>query len=150
MELILWRHCDAEPGVPDDLRPLTPKGMDQAARMAQWLAPRLPAACRILVSPAVRAQQTAQALNRAYRTTPELATGASVADVLEVAEWPDSEQPVLVIGHQPTLGVTASFLLAGEETDRAMRTGALWWLTGRSRAGAAAAVLKIAIDPDSV
>ena len=62
MDLILWRHCEAEPGEPDLGRRLTSKGVKQAERMAAWLDSHLPDTCRILVSPADRAQQTALAL----------------------------------------------------------------------------------------
>ena len=34
MDLILWRHCEAEPGEPDLGRRLTSKGLKQAERMA--------------------------------------------------------------------------------------------------------------------
>ena len=37
MDLILWRHCEAEPGEPDLGRRLTSKGLKQGERMAQWL-----------------------------------------------------------------------------------------------------------------
>src|SRR3954452_13252336 len=55
MDLILWRHAEAEPGEPDLGRRLTPKGLKQAARMAEWLDARLPDTCKILSSPAERA-----------------------------------------------------------------------------------------------
>ena len=51
MELILWRHADAEDGIPDSERKLTPKGVKQAARMAKWLRARLSADALILASP---------------------------------------------------------------------------------------------------
>ena len=73
MDLILWRHAEAEPGEPDLARELTPRGVKQARRVAKWLEPRLPDACRILVSPAARAQQTALALERKFKTKNELA-----------------------------------------------------------------------------
>ena len=148
MDLILWRHCDAEDGVPDALRRLTPRGVRQAARIAGWLAPRLPERCRILVSPALRAQQTARALSRAFETVPELDTGASVAALLKAARWPDAIEPVLVVGHQPTLGRLAALLLDGEEEDRSMAKGAVWWLTKPREANDVA--LKHAVAPDSV
>jgi phosphohistidine phosphatase len=150
MDLILWRHCDAAPGVPDELRPLTPLGRKQAARMARWLAARVPAGGPIIVSPALRAQQTAQALEREFQTVAEIGPGASVAAVLAAANWPEAREPVLVIGHQPTLGRVASFLLAGDERDQAMRTGAVWWLSNRVHQEAAAVVLKVAIDPEFI
>src|ERR1700730_11276879 len=89
MDLILWRHAEAEPGEPDLGRRLTAKGIQQAERMATWLDHHLPDTCKILVSPADRAQQTALALKRKFRTAPELAPGASVSAVLAAAGWPD-------------------------------------------------------------
>src|SRR5690349_22456953 len=77
MDLILWRHAEAEAGEPDMGRRLTGKGVKQAERMATWLDAHLPDTCRVLVSPADRAQQTAQALNRKFKTVPELAPGAT-------------------------------------------------------------------------
>jgi phosphohistidine phosphatase len=148
MDLILWRHCEAEPGEPDLGRRLTTKGAKQAERMAEWLERHLPDTCRILVSPADRAQQTATALPRKFRTVPELAPGASVTAVLAAANWPDSREPVLIVGHQPTLGMVASFLLSGEERYWSMRKGAVWWLSNRVRESGAAVVLKTVTGPD--
>ena len=78
MELVLWRHCEAAPGVPDAARPLTPRGVAQAKSMATWLVQHLPTNCRTLVSPALRAQQTAGALGRAFETTADVGTGTTV------------------------------------------------------------------------
>ena len=148
MDLILWRHCEAEAGEPDLGRRLTSKGLKQAERMAEWLERHLPDTCRILVSPADRAQQTATALPRKFRTVPELAPGASVGAVLAAANWPDSREPVLVVGHQPTLGMVASFLLSGEEAYWSVRKGAVWWLSDRVRDGGVAVVLKTVVSPE--
>ena len=67
MDLILWRHAEAEAGEPDLGRQLTSKGRKHAVRIAGWLEHYLPSTCRILVSPADRAQQTASALKRKFR-----------------------------------------------------------------------------------
>ena len=150
MDLILWRHCEAEPGEPDLGRRLTSKGLKQAERMAQWLDTHLPDTCRVLVSPADRAQQTAVALRRKFKTVPELVPGATVAAVLTAANWPDSREPVLIVGHQPTLGAVASFLLSGEEAYWSVRKGAVWWLSNRAKEGGAAVVLKVVVAPDFV
>jgi phosphohistidine phosphatase len=150
MDLILWRHAEAEPGEPDLGRRLTSKGLKQAERMAQWLDSHLPDTCRVLVSPADRAQQTAVALQRKFKTVPELAPGASVAAVLAAANWPDSREPVLIVGHQPTLGAVASFLLSGEEAYWSVRKGAVWWLSNRAKEGVAAVVLKVVVAPDFI
>ena len=42
MDLILWRHTEAEDALPDATRELTGRGRKQAARMADWLNPGLP------------------------------------------------------------------------------------------------------------
>jgi phosphohistidine phosphatase len=131
MELILWRHCDAAPGVPDESRPLTPLGTRQALRIANWLSPRLPHDCRIVASPALRAQQTARALGRLFETDVRVASGTAPESVLAAAGWPNGNVTV-VVAHQPTLGQTASLLIDGEPHDRAMRTGEVLWLVGDS------------------
>jgi phosphohistidine phosphatase len=150
MDLILWRHAEAEPGEPDLGRRLTAKGLKQAERMGAWLEHHLPDSARILVSPADRAQQTALGLKRKFKTVDELAPGASVSAVLAAANWPDSREPVVVVGHQPTLGTVASFLLAGEEDYWSVRKGAVWWLSNRDRSGPSSVVLRVVIAPDFV
>ncbi|OZA50370.1 MAG: hypothetical protein B7X81_01395 [Hydrogenophilales bacterium 17-61-76] len=82
MDLILWRHAEAEDTSPDMERKLTGRGRKQASRMADWLNPRLPPDIRVLASPATRAWQTAQALGRDYDLVPELEPGASAANLL--------------------------------------------------------------------
>ena len=150
MDLILWRHAEAEPGEPDLGRRLTAKGQKQAERMGAWLDRHLPDGTRVLASPADRAQQTALALKRKFRTVDAIAPGASVAAVLAAAGWPDAREPVLVVGHQPTLGAVAALLLSGGEAYWAMKKGAVWWLTNRDRSGSSAIVLRVVIGPDFV
>lgn len=150
MDLILWRHAEAEPGAPDLGRRLTPKGLKQAERMGAWLERHLPDSTRVLVSPADRAQQTALALKRKFKTVDELAPGAPVAAVIAAAGWPDSREPVLIVGHQPTLGAVASFLVSGDESCWSVKKGAVWWLSSRDRAGPSAVVLRVVLGPDFV
>jgi len=159
MDLILWRHAQAvmledEGGaVAFDLerdlaRSLTPKGERQAARMGGWLNQRLPDTTRILVSPARRTQQTAEALGRRFRTVDTLHPLASVDDLLAAARWPDAREPVLIVGHQPTLGLLAARLLNGSEQPWSVRKGAVWWLRSRDREGDQQVVLHAVVPPD--
>ena len=153
MDLILWRHAEAEiirPGLDDSQRALTPKGERQARRMAQWLNARLPDSTRIIASPAVRSQQTAQALERKFRTVASIAPEASVDDVLVAAGWPGSSVPVLVVGHQPALGMAAARLLSGADQPWAMKKAAVWWLRLREREGEAHIALHAAQSVDSL
>lgn len=152
MDLILWRHAEAEFGEPDLGRKLTSKGDKQARRMAEWLHHHLPDSARILVSPATRAQQTAQALtelsHRKFRTVQEIAPGASVAQVLAAADWPESKHPIVIVGHQPTLGEVVSHLLGGSDGDWAFKKGAIWWLQSRQRDGDNEVVVRAALSPE--
>lgn len=131
MNLILWRHADAEdgaPGKPDAERRLTAKGEKQARRMAAWLEKRLPRDVRVMASPAQRAQQTARALTAGCETRSELGTSADAHAVLRAAGWPGGEGAVVVVGHQPTLGQAAALALTGKVADWSVRKGAVWWL----------------------
>jgi phosphohistidine phosphatase len=148
VELILWRHAEAAPGDPDAARPLTERGRAQAEHMARWLAPRLPRELRMLVSPARRTQETARPLGRSYETVEGLAPGTEAAAVLRIAGWPGGEQPVLIVGHQPTLGEVASRLLGGSPAAAAMGVGAIWWLRSKERKGRTEAMLLLAIEPE--
>lgn len=151
MDLILWRHAEAGVARPDqdDLeRALTPKGERQAQRMAEWLNQRLAQSTRILVSPALRCQQTARCLGRDFKTLTALAPGADVQTLLKAVRWPDAAEPVLVVGHQPTLGFVASSLLAESMQPWGLKKGAAWWLRQRERDGVAEVVLQAVQAPD--
>ena len=153
MDLILWRHAEALEmrEVQDDLdRALTPKGERQAQRMATWLNRQLPSTARVLSSPARRAQQTADALGRKYRIHADLGTEGNAQRILELANWPDAREPVLLIGHQPTLGLAAAYLLSGQALPWAVRRGGVWWLRGRERDGVLQVVLHAVVSPDRV
>jgi phosphohistidine phosphatase len=148
MELVLWRHAEAAPGDPDASRALTEHGRQQAQRMARWLAPRLPANLRLVVSPARRAQETALTLARSFETVEGLTPGNDVATLLRIAGWPDSERPVMLVGHQPALGETAARLIDGRQASWRIGAGAVWWLRSVQRKGRSNAVLLLAIEPE--
>ena len=155
MDLILWRHAEAEDwllgdetsGVDLD-RSLTQRGEKQAVRMAAWLDRQLPEGARILVSPARRCEQTALALGRKYKIRAELAPDATPAQLLELVQWPMNKYPILVIGHQPILGQTIAQLLALKENECAVKKGALWWLRNRDRDGQSQTVIVTVQSPE--
>lgn len=126
MELILWRHADAEDGVPDLARGLTKKGRKQAAQVAEWLLERLPKDFVVIASPAARAQETAEALGVKVKTVDRLAPGASVKTILQAAGWPDGDGTIVVVGHQPDLGSTAAYV-CGVGAGWSIKKGGLWW-----------------------
>ena len=148
MDLILWRHAEAVDGAPDMARKLTAKGVRQAMEMASWLRPRLPKGICVLASPAERTLQTARALTDDFEVVKGLAPGASAAAVLAAAGWPDNESPVLVVGHQPTLGMVAAMLIAGEPIPWSVRKSGIWWLSHRVRGEGPQVVLRAVMSPD--
>ena len=155
MDLLLWRHAEAEEladikseRASDLERALTPRGEKQAARVAAWLDRQLPEGARIMVSPARRCEQTALALGRKFRLRPELEPGATAAQLLELVQWPLGRMPVLVIGHQPTLGQVIAQLLGLQESDCSVRKGAVWWLRTRERDGQMKTVIVAVQSPD--
>ena len=143
--IIVWRHAEAEQadfelGEKDDARQLTPKGQSQAKRMARWLKQHLPDETQLICSPAVRALQTAKALNDKIQLQEALKPGASLADVLivltQIQQQKNPPKNVLIVGHQPWIGQLVSYLFEQSETsadqiranNTSMKKGAVWWL----------------------
>ena len=154
MNLILWRHAEAEDGLPDLDRKLTPRGRKQAQAMARWLVDRLPERYLVVSSPAKRARQTADALECVYRVDEALRPDVDVAHYLGACEWPtgpvEAGGTVVLVGHQPILGRVASLLLAGRELDWSVRKGAVWWLSARDREARQQTVLRTVFGPEQL
>ncbi len=152
MDLVLWRHAEAETGEPDEGRKLTAKGEKQARRMAEWLHGRLPDSARIYASPARRAQQTAAALadvaHRKIKTLDALAPGAAPEEVLEAIAWNGGKGILVVIGHQPTLGLVASRILLGRDEDWPIKKGGVVWIGHRDAHHTVEPILRAALGPD--
>ena len=149
MELILWRHAEAEDAGPqgDSSRSLTKRGRKQAERMAAWLRPRLEGQWKILSSPALRAVQTVTPLDLAFELRPSIDTSGSAEALLREAQWPHGGR-VVVVGHQPTLGEVAAILMSGVEGDIGIRKVAMWWFATRERGGFTETVVKAVLNPE--
>jgi phosphohistidine phosphatase len=148
MNLILWRHAEAEEGENDLARQLTAKGHRQALRMGTWLEARLPDKYKVICSRARRSQETARALTDRFKVDANIDPGASYAALLAAVNWPHAAGTVLVVGHQPTLGQVASMVLAGAPADWVVKKGALWWISYRERGAVGETVLRVAMSPD--
>ncbi len=155
MDLVLWRHAEAEERPEGDLpeardldRPLTARGEKQAARMAGWLDRQLPEGARILVSPARRCEQTALTLGRKYKVCAQLGPDGTLEQLLALVQWPGSKLPILVVGHQPILGQSIAQLLGLREAECAVKKGALWWLRNRDRDGHSQTVVITVQSPE--
>jgi phosphohistidine phosphatase len=152
VDLLLWRHAEAQLWVPEedeDLdRVLTARGVKQAAKIAAWLDRQLPDGTRIFVSPSRRTEQTAKALGRKYKIRPEINPQGTVEQLLDLVQWPDSKHTTLVIGHQPVLGQTIARLLNWQSQDCPVRKGAVWWLRHRQREAIAQTLVVTVQSPD--
>lgn len=148
MELILWRHAEAEDGTPDMARALTEKGHKQAEKMAAWLKAHMPPHTHVLVSPSKRTQQTAAALGMNFTTLDVLGPGAAPEDILHAAGWPEDTDSVLIVGHQPTLGAVAAMALAELDESWSVKKGCVWWISCRVRDDEIEATLRAVMSPD--
>ena len=117
MQLYLVRHADATPGDPDELRPLSDEGREQARELGERLREDGVAPDIVLTSPLLRARQTGEALASATGSTSEpderLAPGATAEGVREAVSG--RGERVVVVGHQPDCGRIAAALRGGEE-----------------------------------
>lgn len=155
MDLILWRHAEAEDGADDLARALTPKGHRQADRMAQWIKDQLgpfSGAVRIFSSPAVRTRQTADALGMPYELAPSIAPDADADDLLAASMaasgGPDGHNLVILVGHNPAISVLAARLAGAQAPEVSLRRGAAWWYAGNIHSdGAARLTLKSVMTP---
>jgi phosphohistidine phosphatase len=147
VDLIVWRHAEAEDGMPDLERRLTAKGRKQAERVAQWLLQRLPARFAVIASPAARAQQTAEALGVPVKTDRSLAPGATPAAIVKACGWPGYKGAAVVVGHQPDLGRALAELL-GAQAGLSIKKGALWWISNRVRDEKDQVVVRAVVSPD--
>jgi phosphohistidine phosphatase len=99
----LCRHATAADGEPDELRELTPQGVDQARALGRQLANSPDPPGVVLTSPLVRARQTAELVaeetGAEVRVEPLLAPGATVDALVSAVH--DAGGPVATVGHQP-------------------------------------------------
>lgn len=109
MRLFLVRHAHAEPGDPDELRPLSEEGRRQARRLAERLAAAGPDV--VATSPLLRARETAAPIAKAagaeLRIDERLAPGASAESVLAAVTGAET---AVAVGHQPDCSEIATAL----------------------------------------
>jgi phosphohistidine phosphatase len=114
VRLFLVRHAHSDPGDPDELRPLSARGREQARELAERLVAVEPGL--ILTSPLLRARETAAAIATAtgaeIKVDERLAPGAGADELLAVIEG--ATGVVVTVGHQPDCSEIAAALGAGE------------------------------------
>ncbi len=123
MLLFLLRHAEAEAvAATDDARKLTPKGWEQAEKVARYLKEQKLVVSLILASPVRRAQETATTVAKhlgvELRTERWLACGMHPAVALQHLGEFSSESGVMIVGHEPDFSQLAAHLLGLPSNDR--------------------------------
>jgi phosphohistidine phosphatase len=153
IELYLVRHAIAEDrscfllkGLDDSLRPLTPEGRCKFQRIAKRLKKLIGPIDVIVTSPYLRAHQTAKLLQK---TDPQVKILTSEAltpssSPLALTDWCQTHlvkkmKKIVLVGHEPDLGLLASWLLCGSETSK----------IDVKKGGAIALSLKGGLEPSS-
>jgi len=148
MDLILWRHAEAEEGFPDSKRRLTERGRGQADAVGRWLRKRLGGEYRLLSSPTARTLETAEGLSPGAEVIAEIATARDPLALLDAVGWPHTDLVTVVVGHQPTLGETAAFLLTGQGAVWPVKKGQAWWFRTKEAGGRRVTTLRAVVLPE--
>jgi phosphohistidine phosphatase len=124
MDLLLVRHAIAEEREvfartrkPDELRPLTGRGMKRMQKAAAGLRSLIPTIDVVATSPLVRAVQTAEILSDAYGgldivEVAEMEPAASPESLLDWLQSQSREHTIAVVGHEPSISEHVSWLTA--------------------------------------
>ena len=159
IDLFIWRHAEAEEGMPDRERPLTARGRRDAARVAKAIARKLDEKSGVVSSPAVRTRETVAPLLARFpldlAIDERLAPGADMDDVLDVLErtiesCDDDDPTIVMVGHQPWVGQLAHRLLTDGPGFLSVKKASAWWLVRRSRDGRSEWTLRTVFDPDLI
>ena len=153
MDLILWRHAEADDASGDDdlERALTPKGERQAERMAEWLNRQPRQSTRASWSSPARALP-ADGRRRSAASSRTVDRARARRERRGAARrrraGPRRAEPVLVVGHQPTLGLAASHAAVGQAQPWRCKKAAVWWLRIAPRDDDGQVVLQAVQSPD--
>jgi phosphohistidine phosphatase len=138
--LMLLRHAKSswdDSAVPDEQRPLAPRGQRAVGLLEQHLRATRLSVGLVLCSPARRTRDTWDGVRAGLRSAPEVqfepaVYGAGADELLEIVRRVDSRHTaVLLVGHNPGLEELAGALLTDGKTEALARlregfpTGAL-------------------------
>jgi phosphohistidine phosphatase len=119
MHLVLVRHAEAANGTPDELRPLTANGREQARSLGERLQAEGVRPDAIVTSPLVRARETAELLGGELGVRPvpdeRAAPGATPEGIAEAVAG--KGETVVVVGHQPDCSRIAAALTGDAAPD---------------------------------
>jgi len=159
MKLLLIRHAIAEEredfartGKDDRLRPLTDEGRKKMKQAARGLRELVPEINLLATSPLTRAAQTAAIVDSVYGDLKEVEIKelSPEATPESFLRWLRKQKAgtLAAVGHEPSLGLIASWLLtASERKVLAFRKGGACLLEFPGEIGAGTATLLWALTP---
>jgi len=124
--LLLFRHAKAEraiAGLPDRNRALIERGRKDAAKVGAYMASHHLIPDRVVVSPAVRTQETWKACASAFKKEPGAMSVEKLYDATQhtifgvIKGAPSSAHTLMVIGHNPGLHELALMLIASGDVE---------------------------------
>lgn len=150
MQIILWRHAEAEIGVHDLERQLTTKGHNQATKIALQLRKKLPENHQIWVSQALRSKQTAAHLGVPGCELPQLNPEADAQQIVSLFQGIHTNETVVIVGHQPWIGQICAFLLNqnwNTKSHWSVKKGGFWWFECQKQEQVYQSKLKLMLTP---
>jgi phosphohistidine phosphatase len=160
MDLLVIRHGVAEDkekfarsGRDDALRPLTSEGRWKMETIAKGLRRAAPSIASIASSGFVRADQTAKIIAKEYeglrvQLLEAIQPGHKPAELLVWLKKQPEDDVVAIVGHEPHLSETVSYLLTGRSDNLvAVSKGGAIMLEFAARPKAGAATLRWALEP---
>lgn len=161
MHILIIRHAIAEDfesfatsGQPDELRPLSDKGIAKMRKNIRGLKNIIPQIQLLASSPLRRAIQTADLLAETYPEAhrdilPDLAPRRTTEGVLAfLRQHENTAHVIALIGHEPYLGELATWLLSGHiDTWLPLKKGAACFLEFSAEVDAGQADLRWLLTP---
>jgi phosphohistidine phosphatase SixA len=155
MVIHLLRHADAgDPEAwtgPDSVRPLSEKGRKQSKRLAEHLATIGFSVDRIITSPKIRAEQTAEIVAERIKAKvsvdDRLAGPFDLATVDAILTDAGDPERVVLVGHDPDFSHTLS-TLAGPRLE--MKKGAIARIDAERPLRAGRGTLRWLLPPDAL
>ncbi len=128
MHVYILRHGEAAWSIPDHARELTKSGRENTQLVAQQLNQTAVSLDMMIVSPYVRAQQTAEIVLQSQAGTPALRTSNAIVpegnpgEVMEMLAEIDVDR-VMLVSHQPLVSQLIHLMSSGAPNGKAAPNG---------------------------
>lgn len=161
MRVVLFRHgpaghADSSRWPDDDLRPLTPRGIERTRLAARGLVRLEPSIQTVMTSPLMRAVETAEILEEALggKVTTEVVEALSPdhppGKVIERLAALDPDATVALVGHEPLLGALAGALVSGGRARLTLKKAGACAIEIEGRVALSAGVLEWLVPPKAL